>query len=94
MIKSTKQKFIDLLESTLVKGVLSSFFSGSSWFQKLIVKLVLQYGFDKAILPAINFLYRKKLYYAAVENGVQVMKRVNSATTQIDYDASVDDIFR
>lgn len=93
MIKSTKQKFIDLLESALVKGVLSSFFSGSSWFQKLIIKLVLRYGFDKAILPAVNFLYRKKLYYAAVENGVQVMKRVNNATNQADYDRTVDDLF-
>ena len=88
------RQLLDVFKGQVVTIIITRLFASSKGLQLWIIKIMLKYGIDKILLPFFNWGLRKGDYISEVIEGKAQIKRKDNARTQVDYDSSVDDIFR
>lgn len=94
-----KTYLISILKSMTVKIVLSRIFGiiavSAGGFKIWLARIILEYGFDKLLVPVINFLIRKGALVYDVTEGKIKIKKLNEAredgNTQ-DYNEAIDNV--
>ncbi|MCK5608302.1 hypothetical protein KAR91_40850 [Candidatus Pacearchaeota archaeon] len=98
-MQSFKAILISLLKQGAVKAALAKLVGMGiikvAGFRAWIASMLLEYGFDKIVLPCINLMFRKGQLIYDVQEGKVKVKKLREARqngNQDDYDNAADDI--
>ena len=93
-MSKTKKAIYSFLERAVVKMALH-LLKVSGTFQTYFLTQLIEYGFDKVVIPLANLLIRKGLLYYDLAEGKVKVKALNEARDNNDqdaYDRASDDL--
>lgn len=99
MYQSLKGMILSILRKEAIKLAFRKLFGVLSMggIKGWVVKLAINYGFDKLVVPLVNLLMRKGLYAAyKIEGKIQIKQvyKAEAEGNEEDYIDNVGDIFR
>ena len=91
----TRKLVYDILESVVLKAVLM-LLKISGGFKAKLVALLVEQGFERVLIPLMNYLYREGMLFIDTQSGkrkVIKLRKANDGGNDAEIDGAIDDIF-